>query len=100
MKFFRLFLLANVVGLASCSSSRVTTFSEPNTTTTYYTKLPERTYRELGFVEATGSIFTSRAQLLKQLQKQQTKLQGDALVQVRYDFVFWWPHASAVVVKF
>ncbi|GAA3977918.1 hypothetical protein [Hymenobacter antarcticus] len=54
----------------------------------------------MAHIEYTGSIFSSRTQLLRRLQERQTKAQGDALVQVRYDFVLWYPHASAIVIKY
>ena len=100
MNHSRWLLLAGVITTTSCASARLTPLPEGPPGAVFFTKMPERPYREVAHVEATGSIFTSRPQLLRKLQQQQAKAQGDALVQVRYDFVFWWPHASAVVVKY
>ena len=84
---------------SGCASVRSISLAE-QPGTVFFSKMPDRPYRELAFVETTGSVFTSRAYLLKKLQQQQARLQGDALVQVRQDFMFWYPHASAVVVKY
>ena len=84
---------------SGCASVRSTSLAE-QPGTVFFSKMPDRPYRELAYVETTGSIFTNRAYLLKKLQQQQTHLQGDALVQVRQDFMFWYPHASAIVVKY
>jgi hypothetical protein len=93
-------LALTAAGLTGCVSARTAMLPADVAPQVYFSRLPERPYREVAYVEATGSVFASRAQLLRKLQQQQARLQGDALVQVRYDFVFWWPHAGAVVVKY
>ncbi|TYZ05754.1 hypothetical protein FY528_20950 [Hymenobacter lutimineralis] len=100
MKLLRMLLVVGALGNASCASSRLTPLAPETATRVYFSQLPARPYREVGHVEATGSIFTSRPQLLRQLQQRQAQMQGDALVQVRYDFVLWWPHASALIIKY
>ena len=94
LTFFAALLL-----VSSCASVPSTALTGP-AGTVFFSKTPDRPYQEIAFVETTGSIFTSRAHLLRKLQQQQAGLQGDALVQVRHDFVFWWPHTSALVVKY
>jgi hypothetical protein len=86
--------------LAGCASAKLTPLSDQATNSVFFSKNPDRPYREVAYVEHTGSIFSNRAQLLRRLQERQTKAQGDALTQVRYDYHFWWPHASAIVVKY
>lgn len=86
--------------LAGCTAARVSPLTTSAAPTAFFSTVPARTYQEVAFVEYTGSVFASRAQLLRRLQQRQAQLQGDALVQVRYDFVFWWPHASAIVVRY
>ncbi|MFD2722148.1 hypothetical protein ACFST9_25755 [Hymenobacter monticola] len=100
MKLLPLFLVTSALGGSGCASSRLTPLAPDAAAGIYFSQLPTRPYREVAHVEATGSVFTRRAQLLRQLQRRQAQVQGDALVQVRYDFVFWWPHASALVVKY
>ena len=93
--------LVGILCLSGCASARLTPLAAPAASATvFFSKLPARPYVEVAYVEATGSVFTSRAYLLRKLQEQQAKAQGDALAMVRYDFVFWWPHASAVVIKY
>ena len=99
-----LHILAISVTLAAlcgtgCTASRPTTFGDQSHTV-FFTKLPQQPYREIGYVEYVGSIFDGRQRLLGRLQKQQAKVQGDALVQVQYDFVLWYPRVSAVVVRY
>ncbi|RTQ47115.1 hypothetical protein EJV47_19655 [Hymenobacter gummosus] len=100
MKLLLPALALTAAGLTGCISTRTAPLPADGAAQVYFTRLPERPYRELAYVEATGNAFTTRPQLLRKLQQQQARLQGDALVQVRYDFVFWWPHAGAVVVKY
>ena len=99
-KSIQFLLVAGLTSLAGCASARLTPLSEQGPASVFFSKIPDRPYREVAHVETTGSVFTNRANLLRKLQQQQTKAQGDALVQVRYDYHFWWPHASAVVVKY
>lgn len=88
-----------VVGVASgCVSGRQAPL--PADASVFVSRLPARPYREVAYVEATGSVLATRTQLLRRLQAQCTRLGGDALVQVRFDFVFWWPHAGAVVIVY
>ena len=98
MKLFKTLVLLLLLA-SGCASVRSTALTE-QPGTMFFSKTPDRPYREIAYVETTGNIFTSRAHLLKKLQQQQARLQGDALVQVRQDFVFWWPHAGALVVKY
>ncbi len=86
--------------LSGCASARLTPLPEPGAARVFFSQLPSRPYQEVAHVEYTGSIFSSRTQLLRRLQERQTKAQGDALVQVRYDFVLWYPHASGIVIKY
>lgn len=99
-KVVQLLLALGALNLGGCASARLTPLTDQGTTSVFFSKAPDRPYREVAHVESTGSIFSSRSALLRKLQQQQTKAQGDALVQVRYDYQFWWPHASAIVVKY
>ena len=100
MKNLGFITLISATLLSGCTSTRLTPLADQAAAGVFFSKVPDRPYRELAHVEHTGSIFSSRAQLLRRLQQRQAKAQGDALVQVRYDFVLWYPHASAVVVKY
>jgi len=100
LKSVQLLLITGSVVLTGCASARLTPLVDKGATSVFFSKIPDRTYREVAYVEITGSVFTNRANLLRKLQQQQTKVQGDALVQVRYSYHFWWPHASGVVVKY
>ena len=99
MKLGKLVAVMALLVCFGCSSTRNMSLTTQSSGL-YYSKLPERPYQEMAYVEATGSIFTSRQHLTRKLQQEQARSQGDALIQVRHDFVFWWPHASAIVVKY
>lgn len=93
-------LVAGGLSVAGCASARLVPLPEQTPVSVFFSKAPDRPYREVAYVEHTGSIFSTRAQLLRRLQERQVKAQGDALVQVRYGYHFWWPHASAIVIKY
>lgn len=99
-KSIQLILVIGLASLVGCASARLTPLPDQAPASVFFSKIPERPYREVAYVEYTGSIFSNRAQLLRRLQERQAKAQGDALIQVRYDYQFWWPHASAVIIKY
>jgi hypothetical protein len=103
MKSLRIaaYLLIGAVS-SSCVTTQVaklgaTSEKEPEV---YITRTPERQYEEISYIEASGSIFHTKEQLLKKLKKKAKKEGGDALVQVRFDYTFYLPYAEGVVIKY
>ncbi len=66
----------------------------------YTTKLPEEDYIEVKYISASGSIFSSPERLLYKLSLRAKKEGGDAIIDVKFSSVFWWPEVSGIVIKF
>jgi hypothetical protein len=66
----------------------------------YVTQMPTQSYKELSYIEASGSIFHTKEKLLNKLKEQARKENADALVQVRFCYIGWIPLVEGVAVKF
>ena len=93
-------LLSAGLSLGGCATARFTPLADPATTNVYFSTMPDRPYREIGFVEYEGTIFSHREQLLKRLVERKAMVHGDAIIQVRFDYEFWWPRASGIIIKY
>lgn len=65
---------------------------------------PVKEYEIISYVETSGTIFTTKKQLVRALKKEVAKLGGDAVINVRF---FYIPHAfdglpsvDGVIIKY
>lgn len=63
-------------------------------------KLPEKEYVELSYIQTDGAIFHTPAQLLKGLKKKAQKINADAIINIKYDFQAWYPVVSGVAIRY
>lgn len=91
-----------IAALSSCTTTRVATLtkSENETIELFTTKIPERNYDEIGYIQTDGGIFHTPQQLLNGLKKQATELQADAVINIKYDFQAWYPIVSGTAIKY
>ena len=55
----------------------------------FISKLPEKSYEEITFIEASGSIFHSKNSLLKKLRQRAEKENADAIINVHFGYIPW-----------
>jgi hypothetical protein len=91
-----------IAALSSCTTTRVATLtkSENETIELFTTKIPDRNYDEIGYIQTDGGIFHTPQQLLNGLKKQATELQADAVINIKYDFQAWFPIVSGTAIKY
>jgi len=74
-----------------------TTSGEPEI---YMSKKPDRPYKEVAFIETSGSVFHSNKKLLKKLKEKAKKESSDGVVDVKFGYVFWWPYATGISIQY
>jgi hypothetical protein len=99
----RLGLIALVAVLfASCTSTRIAALENKpgENLEIFMSKLPEKKYKEVAYLQCDGSIFHTPQHLLNGLKKKALSIKADALIQVKYDYQAWYPNASAVAIVY
>lgn len=66
----------------------------------FMTTKPTREYVELKYIQADGAIFHNSEKLMKKLSERAKKEGADAVINVRYDYQFWWPYVSGIAIKY
>lgn len=97
-----LFALMLIATLSSCTTTRVATLTkgENETIELFTTKLPDRKYSEISYIQTDGSVFHTPQHLLNGLKKKATALKADAIVNIKYDFQAWYPVVSGTAIKY
>lgn len=91
-----------IIILASCTTTRVATLSksESEAIELFTTKIPNKNYVEITYIQTDGSIFHSPQQLLNGLKKKAIELKADAVINIKYDFQAWYPVVSGTAIKY
>ena len=91
-----------IATITSCTTTRVATLtkSESETIELFTTKIPNRSYVEISYVQTDGGIFHTPQQLLNGLKKKATELKADAVINIKYDFQAWYPVVSGTAIKY
>jgi len=100
---FKLFLVLLIsIAITSCVSTQVANLqrSIDKEVAVFTTIKPDKEYIELKYVQADGSVFHRSERLLKKLTERAKKEGADAIINVRYDYQFWWPYASGTAIKY
>lgn len=70
----------------------------------FMTKLPDRPYEEIAFIDASGSIFHGSKSLLRNLKQRAEKENADAIINVKFTYIPWVlvsiPAVEGVAVKY
>jgi hypothetical protein len=86
----KIILLGFVMSVAvfSCTISRVASLSSSGKgdIELYTTKIPERSYVEIGYIQTEGTGLSTPQKLLDGLKNKAEELNADAIVNIRYDF--------------
>jgi hypothetical protein len=97
-----LLALLLITTLLSCTTTRVATLtkSDSETIELFTTKIPNRSYVEISYVQTDGGIFHTPQKLLNALKKKATELKADAVINIKYDFQGWYPLVSGTAIKY
>jgi len=97
-----LFGLIVISALTSCTTTRVATLSksENDKVELFTTKIPDRNYIEISYIQTDGAIYHTPQQLLNGLKKKAVELQADAVINIKYDFQGWYPIVSGTAIKY
>jgi hypothetical protein len=97
-----LFGLILVVTMTSCTTTRVATLTkgENETIELFTTKLPDKKYVEISYIQTDGGIYHTPQQLLNGLKKKANELKADAVINIKYDFQAWYPVVSGTAIKY
>jgi hypothetical protein len=97
-----LFGLLTIATISSCTTTRVATLTkgENETIELFTTKLPDRKYVEISYIQTDGGIFHTPQQLLNGLKKKATELKADAVINIKFDFQAWYPVVSGTAIKY
>jgi hypothetical protein len=97
-----LFGLIIIAIISSCTTTRVATLTkgENETIELFTTKLPDRKYVEISYIQTDGAIFNTPQQLLNGLKKKAIELKADAVINIKYDFQAWYPVVSGTAIKY
>jgi len=99
---FTLGLLLILVTASSCTTTRIATLTatENDEIELFTTKLPQRDYVEICYIQTDGAIFHTPQKLLDGLKKKGIELKADAIIDIKYDFQAWYPVASGIAIKY
>lgn len=97
-----LLVLISVVIISSCLTTRVATLTkdENENLELFTTKLPDRKYVEINYIQTDGGIFHTPQQLLNGLKKKAIEIKADAVINIKYDFQAWYPVVSGTAIKY
>jgi hypothetical protein len=102
-KIFVLLSLLFGLSFSSCVSTyhaNLAKDSNKSSLELYMSSIPTKKYVEIAYIQADGAIFHTPQKLLNGLVKKATELNADAVIQIQYDFQFWYPVASGVAIKY
>ncbi|MDD4149841.1 MAG: hypothetical protein PHE33_07415 [Bacteroidales bacterium] len=106
MKTTKLITFVSICIFAFCLTNCLTTIyaklslPENNNLELYTSIIPELSYTEIAYVEASGGAFHTPQNLLNGLIKKSIELKADALINIRYDFQGLCPIASGTAIKY
>ena len=97
-----LFGLILVVTMTSCTTTRVANLTKGDNEAIELstTKLPDKKYVEINYIQTDGGIFHTPQQLLNGLKKKAIELKADAVINIKYDFQAWYPVVSGTAIKY
>jgi len=70
----------------------------------FMTKLPDKPYEEIIYIESSGSVFHTQKALLKKLKQRAEKENADAIVNVKFSYIPWVlmsiPMVDGIAIKY
>lgn len=102
-KVFHLLSITFVIAtLSSCVTTQVANLQRKSDkeVEVYTTSKPAKEYIELKYIQANSGIFHGPEKLLQKLIERAKKEGADAIINVHYDYQFWWPYVSGTAIKY
>ncbi|MDN5355166.1 MAG: hypothetical protein PWQ43_108 [Rikenellaceae bacterium] len=66
----------------------------------FYASQPNKEYTEIMYIQANGGIFHSPEKILEKLKERANKEGADAIINIKFDYQFWWPNVSGIAIKY
>lgn len=87
---------------SSCTTTRVATLvtSESDSLELFTTKIPERDYLEICYIQTDGAIFHTPQKLLDGLKQKGREIDADAIIHIKYDYQGWYPVVSGIAIRY
>ncbi len=100
MKLLSILLFCFVIsGCASVSVANLQRTSDKEVQV-FSTKLPEKEFTEIKYIQVDGSIFHRPERLIKKL-AERAKMEGaDAVISVKFGYAVYLPFVSGIAVKY
>ncbi len=95
-------LVVSMFLFASCITTQVANNQKEtaNDVDLFFSQKPIKEYTEVMYIQADGSVFHGSKALIKKLKERAKKEGCDAIIDIRFDYQFWWPNASGVAIKY
>ncbi len=106
MRTIKIITIVITTALITCLTSCVTTRTanltlyENNKLELYTSIIPNQSYTEIAYVEASGGVFHTPQNLLNGLIKKAIEVNADALINIKYDFQCLYPIASGTAISY
>ncbi|MEJ5266231.1 MAG: hypothetical protein WHW07_00295 [Bacteroidales bacterium] len=87
---------------SSCTTTRIASLSKQSDESIelYTTKIPDKNYEEIYYIQTDGAIFHTPQHLLNGLKKKASELNADAVINIKYDFQGLYPIVSGTAIKY
>lgn len=94
-------LLATLM-LPGCTSTFIAPLQRPHLPNleVYTTKIPDRDYIELAYIQVDGSLFTRPEKLMSRITERAVLIGADAVIRIRYDFQGHLPIISGTAIRY
>ncbi|HOK37750.1 MAG TPA: hypothetical protein P5538_01180 [Bacteroidales bacterium] len=87
---------------SSCTTTRIASLSKQSDESIelYTTKIPDKNYEEIYYIQTDGAIFHTPQHLLNGLKKKASELNADAVINIKYDFQGLYLIVSGTAIKY
>jgi len=65
-----------------------------------YASQPNKEYTEIMYIQANGGVFHGPEKILEKLKERDKKEGADAIINIKFDYQFWWPNVSGIAIKY
>lgn len=89
-----------VYTLTSCTTTRYAALNDNPDIEIFTSTAPDRPFNEVNYIEISGGLFHTPQHLVNGLKKKAIEQDADAIINVKFDFQFWWPIVSGTTIKY
>lgn len=91
-----------IIAFTSCVTTQVANLQKETSSDIeiFYASQPNKEYTEIMYIQANGGVFHSPEKLIEKLKKRAKEEGADAIINIKFDYQFWWPNVSGIVIKY